>query len=99
MRLTRKYQTVIKQNVSNIFGANSKVLLFGSRVDDTKKGGDIDLYIVPDTKSSYEKLYDDKIKLLVNLDLELGEQKIDIVIAKDTNRLIEQEALKNGVEL
>ncbi len=42
---------------------------------------------------------DRKIKFLVKLDEYLGEQKIDIIIAKDKNRVIEQKALKYGIEL
>ena len=44
-------------------------------------------------------LFRKKLKFLAKIKKELGEQKIDIVIAKDITRLIEQEALKNGVEL
>ena len=99
MRLTQSYVDVIKKNTSDIFGLGSKVILFGSRVNDTKKGGDIDLYIIPQEKSSLEKLYDKKIDFLSKLQLELGEQKIDVIIAKDESRSIEQEALKTGVEL
>ena len=99
MRLTHEYQKTIKQNALSIFGLDSKVILFGSRVDDTKKGGDIDLYVIPNNKSSLEKLYDQKIDFLSQLQLELGEQKIDVIISKDSNRSIEQEAFKTGVEL
>jgi hypothetical protein len=31
--------------------------------------------------------------------LTLGDQKIDVIIAQDASRLIEQEALKKGIEL
>jgi predicted nucleotidyltransferase len=44
MRLNQKQLTSIKTNFNNCFD-NGKIYLFGSRVDDTKKGGDIDLYI------------------------------------------------------
>lgn len=74
-----------------------KVYLFGSRVDDDKRGGDIDLYLVPHKKFQDER--DRKIKFLVKLDLYIGEQKIDVIVAKDRSRLIEQEALMYGVEL
>jgi hypothetical protein len=36
---------------------------------------------------------------MIKLDEYIGEQKIDVVLAKDKNRLIEQEALKYGVKL
>lgn len=52
-------------------------MLFGSRADDNKRGGDIDLYIETAEK---ESLLDKKVKLLVRLNRELGEQKIDVVV-------------------
>ena len=74
----------------------SQVLLFGSRVDDTKKGGDIDLFIEPQHLSNE---FEQKIILITKLQLVLGDQKIDVVLAKDVNRLIEKEARKKGVLL
>jgi predicted nucleotidyltransferase len=74
-----------------------KIYLFGSRVDDSKRGGDIDLYLIPSQKFDNER--DRKIKFLVKLDSYIGEQKIDVILAKDSSRLIEQEALKYGVRL
>ncbi|SJM93827.1 DNA polymerase beta domain protein region (fragment) [Crenothrix polyspora] len=70
----------IQQNVKTIFGYATKVYLFGSRVDDSKKGGDIDLYVVPENQ---DNLHEKKIKFLTALDLALGEQKIDVIIATD----------------
>ena len=48
----------------------------------------------PDTK-----VKEKKIDFLVKLDEYLGEQKIDVVVAKERNRLIEREALEYGIEL
>lgn len=84
------------QNAKNIFGDAAKVYLFGSRVDDSKKGGDIDLYVISENQ---DNLYEKKIKFLSALDMTLGEQKIDVVIAKDKNRPIEKEAIAKGIEL
>lgn len=95
MRLTKEEIKLIKQAFFEIFG-DGKIYLFGSRVDDTKRGGDIDLYVNPKNRDELRKK---KIKFLVKLDEYIGEQKIDVVVAKDENRLIEKEALKTGVEL
>ena len=45
MRLTEQQILTIKQVVLISAGGSAKITLFGSRVDDTKKGGDIDLLI------------------------------------------------------
>lgn len=96
MRLTTFEITAINQNAKNIFGDAAKVYLFGSRIDDSKKGGDIDLYVISENQ---DNLYEKKIKFLNALEISLGEQKIDVVIAKDKNRPIEIEAIAKGIEL
>ncbi len=93
MRLSKKEIKIIKENTKNIFG-ESKIILFGSRLDDNKKGGDIDLYIIPQNK---DNLFEKKLKLKAVLE-DIFFKPVDIIVAKDENRLIEKEASK-GVEL
>jgi predicted nucleotidyltransferase len=58
MRLTSYQETIIKKLTAEIFGSDARLMLFGSRVDDTKKGGDIDLYIeTQDSKMVLNKNY------------------------------------------
>ena len=45
MRLSNQTQQIIRKTVAEIFGQEANIILFGSRVDDTAKGGDIDLLI------------------------------------------------------
>ncbi|QEP43559.1 hypothetical protein D5085_10775 [Ectothiorhodospiraceae bacterium BW-2] len=52
------------------------VRLFGSRLDDSKRGGDIDLLIETDI-SQPDELVKAKNRFLAQLYRELGEQKID----------------------
>ena len=94
MRLAKWEIEEIKKAAKLVFGENVRVFLFGSRVDDNKKGGDIDLYVITDNPS-YEK----KTKFWIELQERLGEQKIDIILSEDSNRSIEKTALKEGVEL
>lgn len=94
MRLTQTEITMIKKAFHEIFG-NGKIYLFGSRVDDSLRGGDIDLFVDTVTTNRLQK----KIKFLSVLKQKIGDQKIDVVISRDHTRLIEQEALKKGVEL
>lgn len=95
MRLTEFEIHAIKQSAREVFGPNVQVFLFGSRVDDSKKGGDIDLYI----KTEVGNDFGHKIKFLVALEHKIGEQKIDVVFAEDNARLIEQQAIRAGVLL
>ncbi len=96
MRLTQNEVQSIKQAFKETF-KDGKIYLFGSRVDDSKRGGDIDLYLLP--AENFDNERERKIRFLIKLDEYIGEQKIDVIVAKDKNRLIEQEALKYGVEL
>ncbi|MEO6320241.1 MAG: nucleotidyltransferase domain-containing protein [Polaromonas sp.] len=90
MRLTQDQQTVIRSASAEAFGAGVGVWLFGSRADDRKKGGDIDLLICPGSDAT-DQLFSRKIRLLTQLERALGERKIDIVIEAphDTRPIIE----------
>jgi len=101
MRITTVQQTAICELFTLYFGENDHIWLFGSRVDDSKKGGDIDLYI--------ETYYDDpilisqkKITFLVELKRRIGDQKIDIIVNQinsNNQRTIYTEARTTGVKL
>jgi predicted nucleotidyltransferase len=75
MRLSEKEKTTILKAVAE-FDATAPVYLFGSRVHDQKKGGDIDLLVLSEHLDLSAKL---KIKARIFQSLE--EQKIDIIIA------------------
>ncbi|MDH7604646.1 MAG: nucleotidyltransferase domain-containing protein [Melioribacter sp.] len=97
MRLKKENIEIIKTLAKKYFGEDAKVYLFGSRIDDNKKGGDIDLYIETDVK---DNIIEKKIKLIGELHKELGEQKIDIVINNFThNKIIYQIAKEEGIPL
>ena len=49
MRLTPDEIEIIRSSARRHFGEGCTVRLFGSRVDDTLRGGDIDLHIVAET--------------------------------------------------
>jgi len=94
MRLTTYEIKAIKQTFLDIF-QSGQIYLFGSRVDDSLKGGDIDLYIQTDNSEVLIK----KVKFLSQIKQMIGDQKIDVIISKDKSRVIEQEALNNGIKL
>jgi predicted nucleotidyltransferase len=92
MRLEPGQADSIKQIAEAIFGRDAKVYLFGSRTDDTKRGGDIDLYIETSVK---EGIYHKKIEMLKELYKNLGEQKIDIVLNNFSSALYIYEVAKD----
>ena len=74
MRLANEQRTFLKDFLK-VLSDEAKIYLFGSRVDDNKKGGDIDLLIV--SKKITKK---DIRKLRIEFFKRFGEQKIDIVL-------------------
>ena len=98
MRLTAEQAEVIRIAVHEVYGEDSLLWLFGSRVDDERRGGDIDLLVRPDTSGGYALM--DKIRLLGKLERGLGERKIDIVIeTADDQRTIVKIAHERGIPL
>ena len=75
MRISEIQRQCIKEAVERQFGADARVLLFGSRVDDTARGGDIDLLVetnsmVPDSVEAVAAKLQDSMatRLLPSLD-------------------------------
>jgi predicted nucleotidyltransferase len=78
MRLTAEQIAYIKSAAHAVLGDGARVTLFGSRVDDAKKGGDIDLLFetnhpVANPASTIGQIY-------VALIRSLGDRKIDILL-------------------
>lgn len=80
MRLNINEINEIKAVAQSVFGANVFVTLFGSRIDDNKKGGDIDLLINCNKTISRDELYQLKLNFLIQLKKRIGDQKIDVLI-------------------
>jgi len=99
MRLSEEEVAIIRQSAESVFGDQAQVWLFGSRVDDSRRGGDIDLLIRPAPGVS-ENLLREKIRFLGMLERALGERRIDVIIEHRANpRQIERIALETGVRL
>ncbi|MHB1947953.1 MAG: nucleotidyltransferase domain-containing protein [Gammaproteobacteria bacterium] len=62
-------------------GEVAELRLYGSRVNDLLKGGDVDLLILTERKELAEKLREKKHHLLSAIKKNLGDQKIDLAIA------------------
>ena len=99
MRLTEETKNIIIEAVCQFFSQAEKIILFGSRVDDSKRGGDIDILV--QTPVSTAVAFEEKIRAAAALQLRLGEQRIDILTTSggDDNRLIVQNAFRQGIIL
>jgi|LakMenEpi03Aug12_release.lakeMendotaPanAssembly.Ray.scaffolds.fasta_scaffold205176_2 predicted nucleotidyltransferase len=99
MRLTTQQKTIIKRVALELCSADASVFLFGSRLDDNKKGGDIDLLIQVEHEVTNPALLAAQIQAKVMR--QIGEQKIDVLLmAPNLTRLpIHDIALNQGVLL
>jgi hypothetical protein len=101
MRLSKNEIEIIKRIAREVWGQQTIVSLFGSRTDDTKKGGDIDLYIHPIEEQDPKQIMIKKAEFLGKLEILLGEQKIDALVGTPYNShlpIIKTAKLK-GIEL
>lgn len=98
MRLTPDEVRSIKKVFKEVF-EEGQIYLFGSRVDDARRGGDIDLYVDLKHPLQIKELMEKKSQFRLKLYEMIGEQKIDVVVSEDKNRSIEKEILKTGVVL
>jgi predicted nucleotidyltransferase len=77
VRLSEQEIEQIKQAAQQVFGPAVRVALFGSRLDDRGRGGDIDLFVeVPTQRSSAG----DELAFRVALERTLGQRKVDVVL-------------------
>jgi predicted nucleotidyltransferase len=81
MRLSETERQVIKNAVRKNFGPDARVLLFGSRRDDHKRGGDIDLLVECDPDITGMDRIGRKLRTMSDIQLSIGDQKIDIIAA------------------
>ncbi len=81
MRLTDKEISAIRTNILR-FDPDAKIYLFGSRLNDFAKGGDIDILVISKTIDFIEK-----VRIRTGIFKEIEEQKLDIVVKKDFNDL------------
>jgi predicted nucleotidyltransferase len=93
MRLKPAEVEKIKSSIG-MLDAQAKIYLYGSRVDDALKGGDIDLLVF-----STQLSFMDKLKIKADLHYKLGEQKIDLLVAEDATKPFVQLALESAILL
>lgn len=95
MRLTTSQIETIRQTARQNFGAEASVWLFGSRVDNARRGGDVDLYIESTQKNTLMSELRCKVVLEDSLDLH-----VDLIVKEPgKDKPIYQLAKTQGVQL
>jgi len=94
MRITDNERNAIIDAVKSV-DPNAEVWLFGSRADDGKRGGDIDIAILSEKISTVMQ----KIQIRRFIFDRIGEQKIDIVTTNSGKEAIFRLAAAEGVKL
>ena len=93
MRLNPAHAKAIAEVIA-LSDPAAEVFLFGSRVDDAERGGDIDLLIM-----SAKIDADERRRIKLRLADRLGARKIDLIVAKNEEKPIVRIALREGVRL
>jgi predicted nucleotidyltransferase len=78
--------------ITNYYGDNAKVWLFGSRANDQKRGGDVDLFVESDSSDLMKKI---RCKALLADLFDLG---VDLVVGQG-DKPIHRIAKETGVRL
>jgi len=88
MRFDKQEKEALRYALQDFEG---EVFLFGSRVDDSQKGGDIDIMVIPEKRANNLKLSLEIQKRFFSR----CEQKLDVVVFDKKNPFC-REVLKNG---
>ena len=98
MRLTADQVTAIKAAALDAFGPSATVRLFGSRADDDRLGGDIDLHVEADPEVAD---LDHEVRFRASIWKALDEEQIDVVVAARgaEPRWIDRAARREGIVL
>lgn len=101
MRLSESEIAAIKRTAAEVFGSGADIWLFGSRTDDDRRGGDIDL-MVENIEPDWHRIALDKARFLARLKTRIGDRRIDLVIqpaGSDPSRPIARAAHRTGIRL
>jgi uncharacterized protein len=96
MRISETEKNIIIDTLSQIC-RNAQIYLFGSRVDDSRRGGDIDLFVLPEEPISLRE----KLILLSRLEIKGIHRKVDLIIHEPGKpySIIEKQAEETGILL
>ena len=96
MRVSERVIKIIQDNIKKSFG-DVDIYLFGSRVDDSKRGGDIDLAI--DNNLSREKFRKKRATFLANLIRVDFDYSVDVVNFNTKDTLLYYEIRQNCIKI
>ncbi len=102
MRLKQKERDAIARAAREVFAPGASVFLFGSRVDDAKRGGDIDLFIETPQILTPAELVEHRTRYIARLYRSLDEQRIDVLITAQGEpdpRTVVAKARRTGILL
>ncbi len=85
MRLTTQQVAAIRQIAAECFGDEALIYLFGSRLDDSGRGGDIDLYVETE-ECEIARVLKAKYDFLAKLKQRIGDQRVDVVVNYPSRR-------------
>ncbi|HNY12121.1 MAG TPA: nucleotidyltransferase domain-containing protein [Candidatus Wallbacteria bacterium] len=95
MRISPSMKEYLKSEIKRRL-VSAEVYLFGSRADDSRKGGDIDLLVLSEQDVDFET----KAKIKISFYKKFGEQKIDMVFYNQNDRSAFKElALMEAIKL
>ena len=99
MRITPAQRDLIVRVAREMLGPQTRVRLFGSRVDNAPRRGDIDLLV--ETPEPLAHPLDAQLRLGARLERVLGGRRIDVLLVDpDTERArVHEVALAEGIEL
>lgn len=99
MRISQQTQQIIRDTVREVFGVDANVKLFGSRINDDARGGDIDLLVeLPTIAAEIERK---TMQLTARLQLRIGDQPIDVLVLDPSTprQSIHEQASVTGIGL
>ncbi len=96
MRLAQDEVKIIKSNILK-FIKDAKIILFGSRVYDDKKGGDIDIFVETNETVTLKE----QIAILAHLEMDGISRKVDLIVKTPNTKEQEifQTIYKEGIVL
>lgn len=99
MRLADATRKIIRTEIYNLLGKDSHITVFGSRISDSEKGGDIDLFVqIPRQLNNRVEM---ECRLTARLYMKLGGRKVDVLIKDSLSKMkpIYQHAIDYGIVL